>query len=160
MRNRLALRLSVCVPLLLATTASSQTTLFGTTLGKPDPQLGCGAYDTSNNPVCGLAENADVGPVIEEIDGNVEQITAWWRPVVCQRVQVALRTKFPDAPIVSSWHGKNGLGASIGGTVLTWKRKNGDVIEFVRPSPDAYPDCRLNASSAKWRSHPKEKDHL
>lgn len=158
--KRIALGLLICVPLFASVPAHPQTTLFGTTLGKPDPQLGCGAYDMSNNPVCGLAENADHGPIIEELNGNVEQITTWWRPVVCQRVQVALKAKFPDTPAVSSWHGKNGLGMSISGTVLTWKRKNGDVVEFMSPSTDAYPDCRLNAFSAKWRSHPQEKDHL
>ena len=149
------------------TVSRVQTTLFGTTLGQPNPQLNCGSWQyardfvegNQRSPVCGLGDNADMGPVIDELDGNVEQITAWWEPEVCWRVQVALKAKF-QSPGVSSWRGRNGLGLPISGTVWTWKRKNGDVIEFTHPSPDRWPDCRLNASTSRWRSQPEEEDHL
>jgi hypothetical protein len=157
------IRLQVAVVLLLCALlegvpARAQTTLFGMTLGQPDPQLDCRNAEV-DEPPCGIGTRAEVGPVTDELDGNIEQITAWWLPVMCSRAGVALKAKF-HTPSVSSWRGKNGLGLPISGTVWTWRRKNGDVIEFVTPSPDDWPDCRLNASTAKWRSQPEEKDHL
>lgn len=147
----------------------SQTTLFGTTLGQADPELHCGASepifnqsqaDQHESDACGLGDNADVGPMLDQLDGRVEQITAWWLPAVCPRVVTALRAKF-GPPAVSSWRGKNGFGGSISGTVWTWRRKNGDLIQWTSPSPDYLPDCRLNASTVKWREQPKkDEDHL
>lgn len=164
-RFQVAIVVFVCV-LIASVPARAQTTLFGTTLGQPDPQLRCGDQSyldfiehIQHSPLCGLGDNAEVGPVIDELDGNVGQITAWWLPVGCSRVGVALKAKF-QSPSVSGWRGKNGLGLPINGTVWTWKRKNGDVIQFVNPSDDGWPDCELKASTAKWRAQPKEKDHL
>jgi hypothetical protein len=98
-------------------------------------------------------------PTVQELDGNVETIAAWWEPVNCDRVEVALKSKF-GMPSVSSWRGRNGFGIAISGKVWTWRRKNRDIIEWTRPSPEDWPNCRLYASTFKWRSRPKEKDHL
>ena len=164
MRDQIRAVLLLCI--MTSGSALAQTTLFGTTLGKPDPQLGCGAFEAVNrlqgdyrSSACGLGDDADTGPSMDVLDGNVEHIEAWWQPVFCTRVEAALKAKL-GPPIRSSWRGRNGLGLPIGGTVWTWNRKDGDVIRFSNPSPSGWPDCGLDAATAKWRSRSKEGDHL
>jgi hypothetical protein len=151
-----------------AQSGDQRTSLFGTTLGKPNPSVEChGFVDaagalTPADPGCGLGVNADSGPYVEpetEDGPTVGLIYATWFPVMCSRVQVALVSKF-GTPAVGGWHGTNGLGLPISGTMLTWKRKNGDKVRFASPDPRHYPDCYAEASSAKFRARPEEKNSL
>jgi len=66
--------------------------------GQRDPQLNCGASG-SHSPACGLGDRADTGPTMDELDRNVEQISTWWLPVMCSRVEVALKAKFQSPSI-------------------------------------------------------------
>jgi|ERR1039458_9403010 hypothetical protein len=134
---------------------SGQTTLFGITLGQPYPE---GDFDQ------GLGAQAHwlygSGIDTDELDGNVERIQAQWVPEMCERVEVALKDKFHSPTSVSSWRGRNGLGLPISGKVWRWRRRNGDVIQWTRPSPEWWPDCQVHAWTAKFAAQPKEKDHL
>jgi hypothetical protein len=161
------------------------TTLFGVTLGLPEPEDHCyDGYDSSwptgteseeeRNRASAAAQAVDAclekklglayltttrGPRVEKLGENVEVITVLWDPVYCDRVEKAVLAKF-GAPSVSSWHGRNGFGIPISGKIWTWLRLNKDRIQWTRPSGENWPKCELYADTLKWRSQPKPKDHL
>jgi hypothetical protein len=148
-----------------------QTTLFGYTLGQPDPcdvsgfdclQVSEGepGYNQLTDHFDRSFGNWTVDTVDGEPHGKVGRILIYWQPDMCGRVEVALKNKF-GLPSVSSWRGVNGLGIHISGAIWTWRRKNGDVIEWTRPDGAFWPDCKLHAWTAEFlRKQPKEKDHL
>ena len=80
-----------------------------------------------DNPLCGRGTSAADGPYMHELDGNVEEMYGYWLPVMCRRVETALKAKF-RSPAATVWHGTNGLGLPITGTTFHWKEKNGDMI--------------------------------
>jgi PDZ domain len=140
------------------TVTREQTTLFGYTLGQPEPD------EPEDNELVDLSDyNAGrltVDTVGDEPHGKVGRLLIYWRPEMCGRAQAAVKDKF-GLPSVSSWRGVNGFGIPISGTIWTWHRKNGDVIQWARPDSAWWPDCKLHAWTAEFlRKQPKEKDHL
>jgi hypothetical protein len=136
--------------------------LFGYTLGQPEPHC-----DVSAGVDCLTVAPGEPGydelvdTVGDEPHGKVGRLLIYWRPDVCGRVEVALKDKFHSPTHISSWRGVNGFGIPISGTIRTWQRKNGDVIEWTRPDSAWWPDCKLHAWTAEFvRSQPKVKDPL
>jgi hypothetical protein len=121
--------------------------MFGVTLGKP---LSHDAWIGS------LIDNSYSRSSVDDEDGNVGQLDAWFLLVVCPRVLPALEAKFGRPQIQRRVAGRSGLGVSVTITRWMWTRKNGDAIMFEDPSFET-DMCGVHAWTKKYAAEKNTK---